>query len=159
MDREQARALVDEFLKDHTREGDRLFHAGFLAGCHAAETGAARDELARRERVRKGAAGAPPARAYASPSTLTDAALRKRIAVAEEVQKAVKEMRDEVPVAPPKFKRSMVTRMKFAAACLAAGVEFVTIGDGERQRPAFFSRKTREQVEWGMVPESVRAFL
>jgi hypothetical protein len=68
-------------------------------------------------------------------------------------------MREAVPAGPPKFKRSMVERMRFKAACFAAGVEFVTIGDGNRQRPAFFSRKTREQVEWSRVPESVRALL
>jgi hypothetical protein len=75
------------------------------------------------------------------------------------VRRAVEEMREAVPMAPPKFKRSMVERMRFKAACFAAGVEFVTVGDGNRQRPTFFSKKTREQIEWGAVPESVRAFV
>jgi hypothetical protein len=99
----------------------------------------------------------PPA--YGDPRGRSDSALRQSIDTAAAVRHAVEEMREAVPVAPPKFKRSMVERMKFKAACFAAGVDFVTIGDGDRQRPAFFSKKTREQVEWSKVPENVRNFV
>jgi hypothetical protein len=86
----------------------------------------------------------------------SDAALKRRIAGADAVHEVIREMRSELPTLPLKFRRSLLSRVKFSAACMSAGLEFVTIGDGDRQRPAFFTRKTREQVEWRDVPEELR---
>jgi hypothetical protein len=159
MDNERARAFLAERVAGLKRPEDRWFVAGMLAGGAAMSRELAERELERRERAQRGAGEPQMPPPYGDPRGRSDAALRKRIDTAAAVRRAVEEMREAVPVAPPKFKRSVVERMKFKAACFAAGVEFVTIGDGGRRRPAFFSCKTRDQIEWSDVPESVRKFL